>query len=159
VYNYCDASSVSLSIKTGRKNCEAEAWMHFRQRNHWCGSKAAMGGFFRKIRSGRMLDSMQAYTSLDLDELLTYAESEYVEDFVYSMTAYMNAGDDLTAYDTSDSSESDESSDETTSNDLAGGDFSGGMQSQSDFTLIGYDSEDAMTDYTDGISQYGRICF
>ncbi len=133
--------------------------MHFRQRNHWCGSKAAMGGFFRKIRSGRMLDSMQAYTSLDLDELLTYAESEYVEDFVYSMTAYMNAGDDLTAYDTSDSSESDESSDETTSNDLAGGDFSGGMQSQSDFTLIGYDSEDAMTDYTDGISQYGRICF
>ena len=100
-----------------------------------------------------MRDLMSQYSSLSLDEMETYADSDYVTDFYYTGSASLDASGDLEAYSTSSSSDSSTSSDTTTA--IPGGDMKsgGGMMTMGDFTVSGYSSESAMTAFISGESQ------
>ena len=114
--------------------------------------------------------------SLTLDEMLTYSELDSVKSFYYTITASMNGTDELEAVTTTDSADAseDSSSDiESFGNaseeqnqggsdmpfDMPGGDMGGKggfrkgtMGVQGDFTVTGYSSDEAMTDFINGTS-------
>lgn len=79
-------------------------------------------------------------TALTLEELQKYAEAESVQNFYYTLSASVNASGSLEAYSTS-----------TDSDDSQNG-FRGGMEmpDSGDFTITGYSSDEAMTDFVDG---------
>lgn len=77
-------------------------------------------------------------SSLTLDEYLTYAEAESVKEFYYTDTLSVN-GSGIDAITTSQS---------TSTN--TGKAMPQGMGSQSDFSLVGYSSLDAMTAFIEG---------
>lgn len=100
-------------------------------------------------------DRMGASSALSLEEYQTYAAAPSVEDFYYSMTAYVNGTDEFEPVSTD--SETDESTEE--SQESAGFDKQNGMMggkgnrvfgSNSDFTVVGYSGENAMTSFLDG---------
>ncbi len=98
-------------------------------------------------------DMMSSTSSLTLDEYKTYATAESVKDFYYSMSVSVNGSDAFEPVSTSSESESDSSQ---AGNPFGGSGFggmsSGGMSfgSSSDFQIVGYSSEDAMTDFING---------
>ena len=114
---------------------------------------------------------------LSVEDMLTYAKAESVKSFYYTLTSSVNA-DGIEAVESSssvtnqqmDSESEDTTSSETTANaesDNAqaknGGMPDGGMQgggmggpmmgTQGSFTLIGYSSDEAMTDFVSGTSK------
>jgi putative ABC transport system permease protein len=118
-------------------------------------------------------EKMQDVSSLTVEEMLTYAQAECVEDFYYSSSVSINGSDSLEPVDTSTQESSDTETDtETDTADtsdpgaggqpggqqMEGGDAKGGdkgflmgnMGSQGDFTLVGYSSYSAMTDFLSG---------
>ena len=100
------------------------------------------GGFDRDA----MRDAMGS--ELSLDEMLKYAEAESVENFYYTMSASVNGSGKLEAYSTSSSDDS-ESESNNPGNPFGG--MGGGMDfNMGDFTLTGYSSDAAMTDFVDG---------
>lgn len=116
----------------------------------------------------QMREAMQGADELSLEELQTYAQSEYAEDFYYTISSSMNAGGDLEAIDTSGSSSSTSSGEETTESSqdvpelpegmeggMGGGRQQppGGMGTEGDFTVTGYSAYEAMTGFMDGDSQ------
>ncbi len=109
---------------------------------------------------GDMRESLQNMQELSLDEMQVYATSQYVKDFTYTLTSSMDAGDGLSAVDTSstsgDSEEAGENQADQNMPEMPGGGGRGpvgGMGSQGDFTVIGYSSHDAMTAFLSGTSQ------
>lgn len=122
------------------------------------------GGFDRDS----FRDMMGEMETLTIDEYKTYAEASTVKDFYYTTTTYFNGSDDFEAVSNSstDDSEDTASSEETTGNQNAGmmdmqggmqggmGDFGGrgfgGSVNMGDFTVVGYSSDTAMTDFADG---------
>lgn len=124
-----------------------------------------------------MKSALQNTKDLSIDELEKYAKCKSVKDFYYTQSASLDAGGSLEAVDTSsnsDSSSSDSSSSKSSSSDnknstdnngntppdmqgnnggQGGPEMKGGMGSQGDFTVIGYSSESAMTDFIDGTSK------
>ena len=105
-------------------------------------------------------EQMKNIESLSIDDMKVYAESEYVDKFTYTISSSVNASGDLEPVDTNDSTDTDStssSSQQTDSNrpSMPGsgkGGF-GGMGTQGDFTITGYNSYDAMTDFNDGVSK------
>lgn len=95
-----------------------------------------------------MRELMSQYSSLSLEQLQTYADSDYVADFYYTGSASLDAFGDLEPYSTSSSS--DTSSD--TSN-MPGGGAKGGAMTMGDFSVTGYSSESAMSAFLSGESQ------
>ena len=79
-------------------------------------------------------------TALTLEELQKYAAADSVQNFYYTLSASVNGSGSLEAYSTS----SDDSDDAAASK--------GGMArpDSGDFTITGYSSDDAMTDFVDG---------
>lgn len=115
-------------------------------------------------QGGDMLASLQNAAGLTLEEMQHYATSSYVKDFTYTLTTSLDAGEGLTAVDTSGSTDSADSAGGTGEDDAQppeapdGGMGGGrtppeGMGSQGDFTLVGYSSHDAMTAFVSGTSQ------
>ena len=118
-------------------------------------------------------DIMNSSSSLTLEEYEKYAAAESVDDFYYTMTASFNGNDDLepVSSDTNTSSTDTSSSSSSSSSSKSGNDMNmpdmgnmGGknrvMGVQSDFTVVGYSSEDAMTSFMDGtaaVSDGGRV--
>lgn len=124
-----------------------------------------------------MKSALQNTKDLSIDELEKYAKCKSVKDFYYTQSASLDASGSLEAVDTSsnsDSSSSDSSSSKSSSSDnkystdnngntppdmqgnnggQGGPEMKGGMGSQGDFTVIGYSSESAMTDFIDGTSK------
>ena len=110
-----------------------------------------MGGSFDRDQFANM---MGGASELTLEEYQKYAEADSVEDFYYTITAAFNGTDDFTPVtDETEDSESDSTTDK--------GGFMGGMQggfpggdrgmfSSSDFSIIGYSSDNAMTAFIDG---------
>lgn len=99
-----------------------------------------------------MREAMQGASELSLAELETYAQSSSVKDFFYTLSSSIDASGDLAAVDTSDSGTT--QSDTTATNpdsNRAGGPQSG-FGSQGDFTILGYSSHNAMTDFISGTS-------
>lgn len=109
-------------------------------------------------------EMMGESASLTLEEYETYASAESVKEFYYTVSVSLNGSADFEPV-------SNDSTSETTSEfeDLRGeeengnipGDFDGRgggriemmMGVQSDFSVLGYSSENAMTDFIDGTSQ------
>ena len=93
-------------------------------------------------------------SALTLEELQVYAGAESVQNFYYTLSASVDASGSLEAYSTSsDSSDDSSDSDEDTttdSNNSFGGKGGMAMGSSGDFTITGYSSDDAMTDFVDG---------
>lgn len=106
--------------------------------------------------------NMQSIENLSIEELLTYASADTVSDFYYTLTVSMNGTDDFEAVDTSVSNEDTSSSNMPDNMDFSGaknGDVNvggkrgftlGSMGTQGDFTIIGYSSDYAMTDFING---------
>ncbi len=96
---------------------------------------------------------------MSLEEYQKYAEASSVSGFYYSLTVPMNGSDDFEAVSSSSSTENTDDEEESTEGDSRdnfpggrpGGGF-GGMATmvQSDFTVIGYSSDSAMTAIIDG---------
>lgn len=107
---------------------------------------------------GDMKDAFQNMTALSLEEMQTYAKSQYVKDFTYTLTTSLNAGEGLEAVDTSGSSDSGDNAQAQQPPNLPDGGKGGrspleGMGAQGDFTLVGYSSHSAMTAFVAGTCQ------
>lgn len=94
-------------------------------------------------------------SSLTLEEYEKYAKAESVQDFYYTLTAYFDGSDSLLPV--SDEREDDESESESDSSSGNRPGFPGGMGgmdfgrgASGDFTIIGYSSDLAMTDFING---------
>ena len=97
---------------------------------------------------------MGSASSLTLEEYQHYATAESVQSFYYTLTAYFNGSDTLEPVSTE--TDSDNSS---TSSGMGGfmggmmGGFGGGRNFASgDFTVVGYSSERAMTEFVNGVA-------
>ena len=105
-----------------------------------------------------MKNAFQSMESLSLEEMQTYAKSQYVKDFTYTLTTSLNAGEGLEAVDTSGSSDSGGNAQAQQPPNLPDGGKGGrfpleGMGTQGDFTLVGYSSHSAMTAFVAGTCQ------
>lgn len=133
------------------------------------GESGGNGGFDRYQFAGMMGDS----SSLSIEEYETYATTESVKDFYYTLTASLNGSDTLLPVSNDTTSTADESDTEDTDTEVSSGyeDFSGSMGNmggdmpdgmgggkdrlmgmQSDFSVIGYSSDSAMTDFVSGVA-------
>lgn len=130
------------------------------------------GGEAKSFDKSMFAQNMQQIEELSIDEMLTYAEAESVTDFYYTATVSVNGTDEFEAVDSStsdeeseDESESEESQSEE-QNMFGGpggmgmgngenvqekiGFAKGSMGTQGDFTMIGYSSDSAMTEFVNG---------
>ena len=104
-------------------------------------------GFDREDFKGRFDD----INSLSLDEMKKYATADSVSDFYY--TAQFSANGEGNLEPVSSSTDDEESS--QSENPFGGnpmGFMGGGMGNSSDFTVIGYSSENAMTEFNSGVA-------
>lgn len=112
----------------------------------------------------------QEMDSLSVEELLTYAKASTVQDFYYSTSVSMNGSDSFEAVDGNESEEEQEDATSTTQTtpQMEGRGGMPGMEQQpeqeqgpdgfrkgtfgqqGDFTLVGYGSDAAMTDFLSG---------
>ena len=115
------------------------------------------GGFDRD----QFADMMGSASSLTLEEYQKYAEASTVQDFYYTLTAYFNGSENFSPVsDETEDSESDGelngSLEEENSGRPSGfpggmgGGIMGGMFSSGDFSIIGYNSDSAMTAFING---------
>lgn len=98
---------------------------------------------------------MGNFSSLTLDEYLIYAQADAVKDFYYSMTAYINGTENFepVSTETEDETAADTVDTETSpKGEFSGMGGKGGrvFGSDSDFSIIGYSAEKAMTSFIDG---------
>lgn len=94
-------------------------------------------------------------SSLSLEEYQIYAAAPSVDNFYYSMTVYFNGTDDFepvsTDSETTESTEQPEaSSDFENQGGMMGGKGNRVFGSNSDFTIVGYSGENAMTSFISG---------
>ena len=133
-------------------------------------SEGSEGGFDRDS----MKEMLTSQEELTLEELLTYAEADSVKGFYYTGTTTVNTDDNWEAVDTTGITEESSESDSSESSDIQsmggqssmGGQDMGGqggkggmsgmmpgkMGTQGDATVVGYSSDDAMTDFLAGTS-------
>lgn len=112
---------------------------------------------------------MGGASSLTLEEYQRYATADSVEDFYYTLTVYLNGSDGFEAVGTGQETDDSEnggtlngSLEPDTNNENPFGDRGGmmggmmggkwGMTNSGDFTVIGYSSEFAMTDFLSGVA-------
>ncbi len=94
-------------------------------------------------------DKMGETSSLSLEEYKKYAEADAVEDFYYTITAYFNGSDDLEPVTDEEETEETESKNKNNMPEFPGGNRGGmrGIRASGDFTVVGYSSDLAMTDF------------
>lgn len=102
-------------------------------------------------------DFMGESSSLTLDEYKKYAEAESVKDFYYSVSASFNGNDDFLPVSNDTTSEDEDTSNSNENSFGMNGFFQPPedmrnqmMGAQSDFTVVGYSSESAMTSFING---------
>ena len=116
------------------------------------------GGFDRD----QFQSMMSGSGNLTLEEYQKYAEADSVKDFYYTVTASMNGSEEFEPVSNSKSSDSEDTESKSEENSNGGG-FKGpggfgGMGgfrdqmfgAQSDFSVVGYSSESAMTSFVEG---------
>ncbi len=105
--------------------------------------------------------------SLSIDEYKKYAEAESVADFFYSLTSSLDGSENFEPVSTETDDEDEESTDESESGENSsggmpemggmpqmGGMFGGkGFESSGDFSIVGYSSETAMSDFVNGTAR------
>ena len=91
-------------------------------------------------------------SALTLEEYKTYAEADTVKDFYYSLTVSVNGGEGLEPVTSEETSSEEETENSNMPQDFGGkgGKMNRVMGAQSDFQIIGYSDENAMTSFTDG---------
>ncbi len=115
------------------------------------------GGFDRDA----MKDLLQGAQNLTLEEYQKYAKAESVQSTYYSISASLDASDEIEPIDTMGTFERPEDNESQTSSPLQNGGmqndrgqggrvFSGKMGSQGDFTVVGYSADEAMTEFKSG---------
>ena len=105
------------------------------------------GGFDRE----QFADMMGNASELNLEEYEKYAEAESVQNFYYTVTAAFNGSEEFLPV--TDETETDDDSETSSFGGFGGMTFPGGgsnMFSSSDFSIIGYSSDSAMTSFIDG---------
>lgn len=124
------------------------------------GDTGSSGG--KNFDRSHFSDIMGSSSSLSLEEYQTYAEAQSVSDFYYSMTAYVNGSDSFEPVSTeSETEETTEQTTEESDKSPYGGSFdkqdgTSGKRgnkifgSSSDFMVVGYSTESAMTSFLDG---------
>ena len=123
------------------------------------GGGGGKGGFDRDQFAGMMGSA----SSLTLSQYQTYAAAPSVQDFYYTLTAYLDGSesflpvsneseDDSTITDSLESADSDTSSQFPGGMGGFGGMMGGGRFSSGEFTLTGYSSDTAMTEFVNGIA-------
>lgn len=145
------SSCIALSVKQAAKQAEEDGLKNlsvtasiFFDREKLIQSAQAEGTDFREL--------MQNIQDLSLDDMLVYAQSSYVNDFRYSLSTSINGNDALEAV-TGDSGSS-SNTDQGERGGISGGFQGGGFNFfQGDFTIIGYSSYAAMTDFVSGSSK------
>ena len=121
------------------------------------GEGGGKGGFDRDQFSQMMGQS----SSLTLEQYQTYATAESVEDFYYSASVSLNGNDALKPVSNEAEEEEDEEEDTSSNGGFGGFGGMGGMGfpgggfgairgADSDFTVVGYSSEKAMTAFREG---------
>ena len=112
----------------------------------------AQGEDFGSFDKDKLKEFMNA--GLSLEEMETYAKAESVQDFIYSLSVSVDGAGDLEAYNASANSDSDSSSGSDSGMSQESGFDSGRMGDMGmnfgDFTVVGYSSDSAMTDFVDG---------
>lgn len=159
-----DGMSVTASINYDRQALMEEMGGAQRGQNQNGEPPQKPDGDFDRDSFRNMMGEMQ---SMSLDEYKKYADASTVKDFYYTTTSYFNASGDIEAV--SNTSTEDET-DADSSTDIESGNFEnpsmpgamGGMQggmgdmggrgsiNMGDFTVIGYLSDNAMTEFADG---------
>lgn len=108
-----------------------------------------------------MKEMLQGGSELTLSEYETYAKAQSVKSSYYSLSATLDATGDLEPIDTMGTFKGKENSDNDSSMPQMPGGFGGGkggfsfggmMGTQGDFTIVGYSSDEAMTDFISGNS-------
>lgn len=89
-------------------------------------------------------------SALSLEEYEKYAENENVKEMYYSMSVSFNGSEGLEPVSSEENTESADSSQDFGGMGGRGGMINQVMGSQSDFTLIGFSGENAMTDFLEG---------
>ncbi len=148
------ASTVSLSIKKAAKTAEETGLENLKITASIGVDRQKLIQNSEGLTQDEMREVMQSYSNLSLEEMQAYAKSEYVKTFIYSASASINGNDSLSPYNESDTEEDNESS--SFPGGMGGPAISifGGFSGQvGDFTLTGYSSEDAMTDFVSGTSK------
>lgn len=107
-------------------------------------------------------DKMGSFSSLSLEEYQTYAQAEAVKDFYFSTTFYVNGSEDFEPVSTEADEEETNSTEQPqmmpNDNPMRGTDSQGGMQGKdskifgqnSDFSVVAYSGENAMTSFING---------
>ncbi|MBQ4156107.1 MAG: ABC transporter permease, partial [Clostridia bacterium] len=103
-------------------------------------------GFNRDDFKGRFED----INSLSLDEMQKYAGADSVSDFYYTSQFSVNGEGDLEPVSSSTDDEGSQSENPFGDNPM--GFMGGGFGNSSDFTVIGYSSENAMTEFNSGVA-------
>lgn len=106
-------------------------------------------GEFNREDFGKNFENMQ---SLSLEDLQKYSKAESVDDFYYTLTLNLNASGDLQAVTNELPDDLPDDIEESINSESGGKGGRFDMMSSSDFTVIGYSSEDAMTDFISGVS-------
>ena len=107
------------------------------------------GGSFNREDFAGIIGSS---SSLTLEEHEKYAEAESVDLFYYTLTAYLNGSDSLLPVSEDAESDGDSSTGDTSLDDfLSGmGNMFGDIKSSGEFSVIGYSSDSAMTEFMNG---------
>ena len=116
------------------------------------GEKSTVGGKGAFDRS-QFAEMMGASSALTLEEYEKYAKASTVKDFYYSATLSVNGGEGLTPVSSEDDADTENTESGSKQNFSGmGGKMNRVMGAQSDFTVVGYSDESAMTDFTDGVA-------
>ena len=121
------------------------------------GGQFGGGGGGGNFDRDQFADMMGSSSSLTLEEYQKYAEAESVQDFYYTLTAYLNGSENFSPVSDETETEDGESEDtdgEEENEDSFGGGFPGMMMgggfSSGDFTVVGYSSDISMTAFANG---------
>lgn len=151
------SSCVALSIKESAAKAEKEGLENLSITGQITVDRSAMVSKAQS-GSGDMKSMMAETSSLSLDELEKYAASSYVSDFYYTMTSSVDAYNDTVSPVDTSSSDTSSTTSSSTPNDGrqpqgGGQNIPQGMGTQGDFSLVGYSSQTAMTDFISGVCQ------
>ena len=152
------SSCLALSIREAAKSAQASALDDLEITASISPDRKSMMDSFEDRDA--MKEAISQTQGLSLEKLEIYAEAESVKNFYYTYSASMN-GSSIEAVDSTGIA-SDEADSAEQANDQPGmgpgqdrtdgGMQSGNLGTQGDFTLPGYSSDEAMTDFIDGIS-------
>ncbi len=153
------SACIGLSIRQAAQNTKEEtkaqmnitATISFDRRSMM--GEMGEGGFDRE----QFADKIGEAQSLTIEEYEKYSNAEAVEDFYYSITASLDGNDDFLPVSTQTESEQENASSNSFGGGFGGfgGSFGGGMMggrqmTSGDFSIIGYSSDAAMTDFING---------